>query len=162
MNRDYRGYHRPLPPASLLEISTVEWAVLVRLSDICQINYTGTTKISAYTLSAELNLPLAVVWSAMRKLHELEYVAVSDHEGNQYVDHGVLVAFEVDRIRARAAKVKQQEHIPNPNIKPIPSAPIQPQVAPRPKPKPKQAPAPKSTVVPPTDLETDLSGYGMM
>lgn len=154
MNRDYRGYHKPLPPASLLEISTVEWAVLVRLSDICQINYTGTTKISAYTLSAELNLPLAVVWSAMRKLHELEYVAVSDHEGNQYVDHGVLVAFEVDRIRARAAKVKQQEHIPNPNIKPMPSAP-------RPQPKPKQPPAPTSVPVK-TRTETELSGYGMM
>lgn len=153
--------HVPFPTPSLLGLNVVEWALLVHLSEICRANLTGMTKIGMRMLGSDLVIPISLVWSSLCKLHELKYVAIADHDGNQYVDETVILSYGRDQILTTAAETQRRTtHVPNPNIKPVRTASIQPQVAPRPK--PKQAPAPKSTAVPPTDKETDLSGYGMM
>lgn len=156
------GKYVPFPTPTLLGLTTIEWAILVRLSEICRANLTGMTKIGMRMLGSDMVLPIQTVWESLCVLHRLKYVAIADHTGNQYVDETVILSYGQEQIlTTSAATQKRTTHVPEPNIKPVRSAPLQPTVAPKPQPKPKQPPAPTSVPVK-TRTETELSGYGMM
>ena len=82
----------PFPTPALLEISTTEWAVLIYLSETCKAEPDGTTDVSLQTIAGDMLISLQSAWECMCRLHELKYVAVTEIDGPQYVDHEVVAA----------------------------------------------------------------------
>ena len=124
----------PLPTPDLLELTFVEGGVLCYLSETCKSTQNGMTKVSLHTIAAKLGLSPSVVWECMCRLHELKYVAVADHKGNQYVDHDVVqdVAVACCRANADAAAAAMQNRlrsIPTFNARPKRPAPPQPRAS---------------------------------
>lgn len=57
------GKYVPFPTPTLLGLTTIEWAILVRLSEICRANLTGMTKIGMRMLGSDMVLPIQTVRS---------------------------------------------------------------------------------------------------
>lgn len=124
----------PLPTPDLLELTIIEWGVLCYLSETCKSTQSGMTKASLHTIAAKLGLSPRVAWECLCRLHELKYVAVADHKGNQYVDHDVVQDVAVACCRANAAGAaaamqNKLRSIPTFNARPKRPAPPQPRTS---------------------------------
>lgn len=123
-------HHVPFPPPSLLGLNVVEWAVLVRLSEACRATVSGMSKISLRTIAIDLCLRIDVVHRSMCRLHDLKYVALADHAGNQYIDRDVLLSVGRNDILDHAAETQHRmAKIREPNIKPRRDGELAPSVS---------------------------------